>query len=249
VSPIDPGQVAALAAIAFLGALIFGVTGFGSALVSIPLATHLVPLPFALALFALSDLVCAWSVGLENPRNAVRAEWARLVPMILVGTALGVTLLVNLPRVAGMLLLGTFVFGFAIYSLFSRSSSRIVAPAWGWVAGLAGGLTSSLFGAGGPPYVIYLTHRGLTKEQFRATLGLTTMTSISLRVIAFLLTGLLLNTAVWVAAAAVVPAALLALYLAKRLFLRITREHLMRAIAMLLLVSGASLVARALTQI
>ena len=35
---------AVLAGIAFLGALIFGVTGFGSALVTIPLATQLVPL-------------------------------------------------------------------------------------------------------------------------------------------------------------------------------------------------------------
>src|SRR3954451_21752388 len=93
-----------LAAIAFIGALIFGVTGFGSALVTIPLATHLVPLKFALALFAVVDLCCAFSVGLENPRNAVRGEWTRLVPMILVGTALAVTLLVNLPRAAGMVL-------------------------------------------------------------------------------------------------------------------------------------------------
>ncbi|HUR41458.1 MAG TPA: sulfite exporter TauE/SafE family protein, partial [Verrucomicrobiae bacterium] len=111
---------ALLAVIAFIGALIFGITGFGSALVTIPLATHLVPLKFALALFALVDLACAVSVGLENPRNAVRSEWVRMVPMILVGTALGVTLLVNLPRAAGMLLLGAFVFSYALYSLLRR---------------------------------------------------------------------------------------------------------------------------------
>src|SRR2546430_16923421 len=63
-------DAALLAAIAFAGALIFGITGFGSALVTIPLATHLVPLKFALALFALVDLCCALSVGLENPKNA-----------------------------------------------------------------------------------------------------------------------------------------------------------------------------------
>ena len=48
-------EVALLAGIAFVGALIFGVTGFGAALVTIPLATHLVPLKFALALFVLAD--------------------------------------------------------------------------------------------------------------------------------------------------------------------------------------------------
>ena len=107
-------EAAALAGIAFLGALIFGITGFGAALVTIPLATHFVSLKFALALFVLVDLAAALSVGLENPKNAVRAEWTRLVPMILVGTALGVTLLVNLPRDTGMLLLGLFVLGFGI---------------------------------------------------------------------------------------------------------------------------------------
>jgi uncharacterized membrane protein YfcA len=247
-TPVEVGDIAMLAGFAFLGALVFGITGFGSALVTIPLATHLVPLPFALALYALSDMVCAFSVGLENPRHAVRTEWTRLAPMILVGTVLGVTLLVNLPRAAGMLLLGLFIVAFAIYSRVPQFSSRSISSGWAWIAGFAGGLTSSLFGAGGPPYVIYLSQRGLGKEQFRATLGLTIMTSISLRVIAFLLTGLLLDPRVWLAAAAVVPAALAALFLARKVFLRISRELLMRAIAALLFASGASLVWRALTQ-
>jgi uncharacterized protein len=243
---IDPGEIAALAALAFLGALIFGLTGFGSSLVTIPLATHFVPLQFVLALFALSDLVSAYRVGLENPKNAVRGEWTRLVPMILVGTALGVTLLVNLPRRMGMLLLGAFVLSYAVYALTSRKSAKPVAAGWAWLAGLAGGITSTLFGAGGPPYAIYLAQRGLTKEQFRATLGFATMTSITLRVLAFLLTGLLLDARVWIAAAAVVPAAFIGIALARRVFLRISRDMLLRAVTVMLLASGGSLVFRAL---
>jgi uncharacterized membrane protein YfcA len=243
---IDPADIALLAAIAFLGALVFGLTGFGAALVTIPLASQLVPLQFALAVFALGDLVSALRVGLENPKNAVRTEWIRLIPMILVGTALGVTLLVNLPRKVGMLLLGAFVLSYAVYSLFRHPSGRVVSPRWAWVAGLAGGITSTLFGAGGPPYAIYLSQRGLSKEQFRATLGFATMTSISLRVLAFLLTGLLLDIEVWIAAAAVVPAAFLGIAVAHKLFLRISRDTLLRAVTLMLLASGASLVYRAL---
>ena len=235
-----------LAAIAFAGALVFGITGFGSSLVTIPLATHFVPLPFALALFALVDVCSAFSVGLENPKNAVRAEWQRLVPMILVGTALGVTLLVNLPRAVGMLLLGAFVVSYALYSLLHRAPPRVIGARWGWVAGLAGGITSALFGAGGPPYAIYLAQRGLSKEQFRATMGFATMTSISTRVAAFAITGLLLDRAVWLSAVLAVPAALLALWVARRVYRRISRELLMRAVAVLLLASGGALVLRAL---
>jgi uncharacterized membrane protein YfcA len=243
---MEAAELAALGAIAAAGALIFGLTGFGSALVTIPLATHVVPLPFALALFALADLVSALRVGLENPRNAVRGEWTRLVPMIVVGTALGVTALVNLPRALGMFLLGAFVLSFALYGLVRRSSSRVISAHWAWLAGLGGGITSTLFGAGGPPYVIYLSQRGLTKEQFRATLGFATMTSISLRVIAFLATGLLLDPRVWVAAAVAVPAAFAGIAVSRRLFHRISRDTLLRAVTVMLLASGGSLILRSL---
>ena len=239
-------ETALLAGIAFVGALIFGTTGFGAALVTIPLATHLVPLPFALALFALADIACALAVGLENPKNAVPSEWRRLVPMIIAGTALGVTLLVNLPRQAAMLLLGFFVLLFALYTLRKPGAGKPVNPNWAWLAGLCGGITSTLFGAGGPPYAIYLSQRGLTKEQFRATMGFAALTSISLRIVAFLLTGLLVNAQVWLYAAAVIPAALAGVYVAKRIYMRISREALLRAVALMLLASGGSLVVRAL---
>jgi len=243
---IDPADTAILVAIAFAGALIFGITGFGSALITIPLASHIVPLPFALALFAVCDLAAALRVGFENPRNAVRAEWHRLIPMILVGTALGVTLLVNLPKKTAMTALGVFILLFALYSLYPKKSENVVAGGWGWLAGLAGGITSTLFGAGGPPYVIYLSHRGLTKEQFRATLGLTTMTSIGLRVIAFLITGLLLDFQVWFTAVFAIPAILLGIWVAQRIYLKISRDALLRAVAVMLLASGASLIWRSL---
>lgn len=237
---------AVLAAAAFAGSMVFGLTGFGAALITIPVATHVVPLPFALALFALMDLGNAFRIGFESPRNAVRAEWMRLVPMIVVGTALGVTLLVNLPRRWGMLALGVFVLAYAMYSLVRPESHATTGRGWAWVAGFAGGLTSALFGAGGPPYAIYLSRRGLSKAQLRATLGFATLTSISLRVAAFLISGILLDWGVWIALLAVLPAAWVGLSLARRVFHRISRDALLRAVSAVLLVSGASLVLRAL---
>ncbi|MCX7961615.1 MAG: sulfite exporter TauE/SafE family protein [Burkholderiales bacterium] len=245
---VAPAELAALAALAFAGSVVFGLTGFGAALVTIPLATHFVPLPFALALYVLMDLANALRVGLENPRNAVRAEWLRMVPAILAGTVVGVALLVRLPRDAAMLALGLFVAGFALYSLASGpGAGPRLGPRWAWVAGFGGGVTSALFGAGGPPYAMYLAHRGLTKEQFRATLGLATLTSISLRVAAFFATGFLLDLKVWLYAMAVVPAGLAGIWAAAHAFRRISREALLRAVALVLLASGASLIARAIS--
>ena len=236
----------ALASIAFLGSIVYGLTGFGAALVTIPLAIHFVPLPFALAVFALMDLANSLRVGLQHPGNAVKSELARMVPLVLVGTAMGVTALVNLPRAGAMLALGVFVLLYASYSLVRRPGGAIVGTGWAYLAGLIGGITSSLFGAGGPPYAIYLSHRPLVKEQFRATLTLTTVFSIGLRVVAFALTGLLLKREVLLAATAVLPAAFVGISLASRLFQRVSHDLLLRLVALLLLATGASLITRAL---
>src|SRR5882672_5813072 len=153
-----------LAPIAFLGGFIQGLTGFGSALVTIPLATYFVPLPFALAVFAVVDFANGLRLGLENPRNAVLGDVARMVPLMIVGIVAGTTLLVNLPRNASLIALGAFVLGYAIYSLSRRGAPAAVSRNWAFLAGFCGGLSGTLFGAGGPPYAIYLSHRSLDRK-------------------------------------------------------------------------------------
>lgn len=235
-----------IAAVAFLGSLVYGLTGFGSGLITIPLATHFVPLPFALSVFALVDFVSALRIGLQKPKDAVMAEIVRMVPFVLVGTVIGVTVLVKLPRAGAMLALGLFVVLYAVYALLSRPGTNTVSRHWAYLAGFTGGITSTLFGAGGPPYAIYLSHRPLTKEQFRATITLTTVFSIGMRVAAFAITGLLLKSEVWVTAVLAVLAAMVGLSLASWAFKRVTREFLLRVVALLLLANGMLLIARAL---
>ncbi len=236
----------ALAPIAFAAGFIQGLTGFGSALVSIPLATFFVPLPFALAVFAVVDFANGLRLGLENPKNAMLGDIARMVPLMVVGIIGGTTLLVNLPRNASLVALGVFVLGYALYSLARRGPATTVSRNWAFLAGFCGGLSGTLFGAGGPPYAIYLSHRPLSKEQFRATMTLTTIFSIGLRLVAFAVTGLLMQDGVWLTAAAAIPAGLFAVYLASRVFRVISREMVMRAVGILLLASGASLIVRGL---
>jgi uncharacterized membrane protein YfcA len=243
--PDDIWFLPLIAAIAFLGSLVYGMTGFGSALVTIPLATHFVPLPFALAVFSLVDLASALRIGLQKPKDAVKAEIMRMVPFALIGTVIGVTVLVNLPRARAMLALGVFVLFYAIYAMISRPGTTVVSRHWAYLAGILGGSTGTLFGAGGPPYAIYLSHRPLSKEQFRATLTLTTVFSIGMRVTAFAITGLIFKAEVGVAAAFSVLAAMVGLTLASWAFKRVTRELVLRAVAVMLFANGISLIVRA----
>src|SRR5437879_12803156 len=142
---LEGGQAAlALPQTAFAGGFIQGLTGFGSALVTLPLATFFVPLPFALAVFAVVDFVNGLRLGLENPRNAVLGDVARMVPLMIVGIVTGTTLLVNLPRNASLVALGTFVLAYALYSLARRGAAATVSRDRRSLAGCCGRLPGQL---------------------------------------------------------------------------------------------------------
>ena len=206
----------------------------------------MVDLPFALAMFALLDCTNAWRIGLADPKSAVSAEWKRMLPCIVVGTTIGMTLLVNLPRNAAMVALGVFILAVAISNLTQGAAVKLISNKWSYAAGVAGGITSTLFGAGGPPYAIYLSRRGLSKEQYRATLGICTIFSITLRVCVFIIAGMLLARKPWLWALACLPASLLGLWVASKAFAHFSRDVLIRVIGVMLVVSGASLIARGL---
>ena len=99
-------------------------------------------------MFAIVDFANGLRLGLENPRNAVLGDIARMVPFMIVGIVVGTTLLVNLPRNASLIALGIFVLGYAIYSLSRRGAPAAVSRNWAFVAGFSGGLSGTLFGAG-----------------------------------------------------------------------------------------------------
>ena len=60
------------------------------------------------------------------------------------------------------------------------------------------------------------------------------------------MTGLFEQDGAWLAAAATIPAGLTGIWVASKIFRRISRDMLMRAIGLLLLATGVSLVARGL---
>lgn len=235
-----------IAAVAFLGAFVYGLTGFGAGLVQVPLATLFVDLRFALAVYALLDTVIAIRVTLQRHREVVREEALRLIPSCMVGVAIGAALLAVLPTWILMLSLGVFVLAYVSYRLAVRGNMPGIGRGWSYPFGVAGGMSSAMFGAGGPLYAIYLSMRPHDTHATRSTLAATTLVSISTRVIAFAVTGMLSSPKVWVTALVAVPAALVGLKAADRAHGALSREGLLQAITVMLFVAGVSLVLRAL---
>ena len=152
-------SVAAAALIVVLAYTVFGVTGFGAAIVGVPLLAHFFPIRFCVPMMLVFDLCAGLLLGLKNRREVDRAELLRLAPFVAVGMLLGITALVQVPERALLALLGAFVAGYAAWSLAGRAATRTLRPAWAAPAGIVGGVFTALYGTGGPIYTIYLARR------------------------------------------------------------------------------------------
>ena len=107
----------------FVAYLVFGITGFGAAPITIPV--------------------------LVTRRQADTREVVTLVPFTLLGLTLGVTLLLRLPRDATLLALGLFVCAYAVNLMLRRETRRRLSRLWAAPAGIVGGLVGALFGMAG----------------------------------------------------------------------------------------------------
>src|SRR5439155_15842025 len=141
----------------FVAYTVFGATGFGSSIISVPMLAHALPLTFVVPMACILDLGASMLTGLRGMRDVERGEILRLLPFMIVGILLGVTLLVNLPAGAMLLALGAFVAAYGAYSLLRGRQWSALGAAWSIPVGVVGGVFSALFGTGGPVYVIFLS--------------------------------------------------------------------------------------------
>src|SRR5215212_10396337 len=94
--PIE--TLAAAALIVAIAYVIFGLTGFGSTVVAVPLLALIVPLKFAVPLMMLLDLAATFMLGARLRKGIRVDEVSWLIPFILAGMGLGLTLLIQVPE-------------------------------------------------------------------------------------------------------------------------------------------------------
>jgi uncharacterized membrane protein YfcA len=214
--------------IVFAAYVVFGVTGFGSTLIAIPLLAHLFPLKFAVPFFVILDCVGAFNMGLRLRADVMRNELLLLIPFMAIGILSGVWLLLRLhPEVM-------------------RSGRGFPLPRWTAAPiGIFGGATSAVFGIGGPIHVFFLAGRGAGPTEIRATMPVIFMFTTVARIVLFIAAGLY-SPAALVAAAALLPVMALGVWTGHHLHLNLSRETVIRVMGGLLVISGVSLIVRAL---
>jgi hypothetical protein len=237
--------LAALPVVILLAYTVFGATGFGSSIITVPALAHIFPLTFTVPLATSLDVLAATTTSLRLRHLAWWREVARILPAILVGIALGGTLLLHLPRAPALLALGVFVTAYGAWVLIGpRQLTR--APGWAaWPIGIVGGVFSVLFGTGGPIYIVYLSARIADKAALRATSAIIVTASVWIRFALFVVTGLLLHAELLLLALVLLPVMVGGLRLGNRLHDALSRQGVLKLIAGLLVANGIALVVRA----
>lgn len=221
-----------------------GITGFGSALVSVPLLALSQPLQFTVPLVLSLDFTASVVLGSANSQQANWEEIKVLLPAGMVGACIGAWGLVTLPTTPILLMLAAFVVFFGLRTFFGLQPTAKLSRAWAIPAGLAGGGAGALFGAGSPPYIMYLTRRLLDKGAMRATFSWLIAIDGGFRLALFLFAGLLFDTQLQRAyVLGLVPMAI-GLYTGNKVHLNITREGMLRMVGALLVLSGVMLLVK-----
>lgn len=156
-----------IAAVAMLGALVEGLSGFGFGLVTMSLLPLFLPVELAV------PIVGAWSLSLNLLNTWTRRRHIqprRILPMLVaatLGIPVGLTFLTAAPEHLVTGTLGVVILAYVALALSGRVPPGIGGEArrWAFLAGLLGGMLGGAFNTSGPPVVLYLTSRGWPKEQ------------------------------------------------------------------------------------
>jgi uncharacterized membrane protein YfcA len=168
----------------FLAGFTQGVSGFGSALVAMPLLLFFIDVKTAVPLCMLNGLAITLFLSFQL-RAAI--DWKKIMPLIygcLPGIVVGTLFLKEANNNVMKFLLGLFLLCYSLYALIASPKPRKMTNKWPLLAGFCTGVIGSAFSAGGPPTIIYTTLTGWTKDEIKATLS-----------VFFFLTGILIAVA------------------------------------------------------
>jgi uncharacterized membrane protein YfcA len=163
---------AVVAAVVLVASFTQGLTGFGAALVVMPLLSPVLG-PRTAAPFMALVAAGLQVVLIARYHRAVNwgAVWRLSLPALL-ATPVGVYGLRVLDERLTLSVLAAVVIGYAVYGLAGPRLPGARHAAWPYAAGFAGGLLGGAYNTNGPPVVVYGHCRRWSPAEFKGTLTL-----------------------------------------------------------------------------
>ncbi|MBK8904149.1 MAG: sulfite exporter TauE/SafE family protein [Anaerolineaceae bacterium] len=226
--------------IVFFAIFVQAASGFGLALISMPLLVGLVGIGTATPLVAL--------IGITAEVFLLRRYWQalnfaavkRLSLASVVGIPLGVYVLREGDGRLITTILGFIVTGYALYALFAPRLPLLEQPGWGYGFGFLGGVLSGAYNTSGPPVIIFGTCRRWEPAAFKGNLQayflLNSFFTLSAHLISGNFTAVVWQNYLWA-----VPGVVLGLVAGKWVDGRLNPAQFRKAVLVLLVLLGIRL--------
>jgi len=147
------------------------VSGFGGALIAMPLLTAgVLPVEIAAPLFAIVATASRPFMLLRYRSAFSFSNIWRLLVGAIIAIPIGVELLRVVDEGIIRTVLAFVVIGYVLLNLALEHLPKLEHPLWGWFLGFIGGLLAGAYNIGGPPAVMYATGRQWQADEFRANL-------------------------------------------------------------------------------
>ncbi len=206
-----------------LGAFTQGMTGFGFALVSIPLLSMIVDIKFAISLGVLCGAVINFSLIIKMHQHVKFKEVLYLILGSVVGTPIGAYVLASTGESYLKNLLGWVVLIFVIFTVFRFIKPVGLNRKWGYLFGFFAGVLGGAFNTNGPPILIYMYLQGWDKtEQKAAITGFFVVATIMI-IVSHISMGLVTSD-VLIQFLYVIPVLLIGIYFGHLLFQRVSTK-------------------------
>ncbi len=163
-------EITIIGLIFLLASWVQGVSGFGSALVALPLLTLCIDIKEAIPLLMLNSLIMTTYLVVQLRKHLSKDKILPLCIGSIPGIIIGVTILKSVPSETIRFLVGLLLISYSLYNFVSKTKPRALHKSWGYLAGFLSGTIGSICSAGGPPTIIYTTMNNWNKDEIKATL-------------------------------------------------------------------------------
>jgi uncharacterized membrane protein YfcA len=228
-------------AVVFVAALVQSLSGFGFAVIIMPLVTLVLGLQTAAPMVALVALT-VYIINLVRYRQAVNAgEVLRLGIASALGVPIGVWALANISETTVKQVMGLVLIAYAIYALARPTTSWMPSRFWVYPAGFLAGCMGGAYNTPGPPVIVYGSLRQWPKDEFRAVLQALFLVNAVL-VVSSHLVARHVTAEVLTFYLCVLPALGLGIFVGSRVDSKVDRERFRTLVTALILILGLSLV-------
>jgi uncharacterized membrane protein YfcA len=156
--------------VVFAVAAIQSLSGFGFAVIIMPLISIVAGLEVSAPMVALTALT-VYTINIIRYRRSIDyREVLRLGLASALGVPIGMWGLVNIDEAVVMRAMGAILIAYAAYALFRPAASWVLSHHWVYPAGFLSGCLTGAYNAPGPPVIVYGSLRQWPRDEFRAVL-------------------------------------------------------------------------------